>query len=259
MRPKAQIRDRFALVTGGSTGIGFAIAERLAAQGAHLVLVARSSASLDEAATRLVEQYGVTVHCIPVDLASYGAPRQLAEKLAADGIEIEMLVNSAGLSTQGPVVDSDPVRLRTLVDLNAGALTELTAVLLPPMVTRGHGVIINVASTGAYVPAPQLAVYAASKTYVLAFTQALWAETRGSGVRIVAVSPGPTQTPMNPDPGALGRQPAQVADTALRALGRSGPAVIDGSINAVSSHLFRLLPGRLSATLAGAIAARMQS
>ena len=254
-----QIRDRFALVTGGSVGIGYAVAERLAMQGAHLVLVARSSASLDEAADRLTKQYGVTVHSIPIDIAGHDAARVLAEKLAADGIEIDILVNSAGVSVEGPLIDSDPARLRALVDLNAGALTELTAMFLPAMVSRGHGAIVNIASTGAYVPAPRLAAYAASKAYVLSFTQALWAETRGTGVRVVVVNPGPTETAMNPNPGALGRQPAQVAETVLRALAGSGPAVIDGSINALSSHVFRLLPGRLSAVLAGAVTARMQS
>lgn len=259
MRVKAQIRDRFALVTGASTGIGFAIAEQLAMQGAHLVLVARTTATLAEATARLTEKYGVTVHSISMDLAGPNAPRLLADKLGEQGIEIEILVNNAGVSAQGHVADSDPAQLRALVDLNAGALTELTGVLLPAMVHRGHGAIINIASTGAYIPAPRLAAYAASKAYVLAFTQALWAETRGTGVRVVAVSPGPTQTPMNPDAGALTRQPAQVAITALRALDRSGPAVIDGPVNVLSSHVFRLLPGRWAASLAGALGAKMRS
>lgn len=113
--------------------------------------------------------------------------------------------------------------MRRLVDLNVGALTELTGVVVAGMVRRGHGSIINVASTGVYTPAPVVAAYAASKAYVLSFTQALWAETRASGVRVVAVSPGPTQTPMNVARAHGKRRPEQVARTALAALGREGP------------------------------------
>lgn len=258
MAAKTQIRDRFALITGASTGIGYAIAEQLATRGAHLVLVARTAATLDDAAARLRAQYGATVHTMPMDITAPGATSLVVDKLAAEHIEIEILVNSAGCYERGLVVDSDPARLRAVVDLNAGALTELTAALLPTMTQRGHGAIINIASTGAYVPAPHLAAYSASKAYVRAFTEALWAETHDTGVRVVAVSPGPTQTPMNPRSTALTRQPGQVAATALRALDRSGPAVIDGGVNALSSHVFRLLPGRISATLAGALAERTQ-
>lgn len=259
MGAKTQMRDRFALVTGASTGIGYAIAEQLAMRGAHLVLVARTAATLDESAARLRAQYGVTVHSMPMDISGHSAPTLLVDKLAADGIEIEILVNSAGCSVRGLVTDSDPARLRAVVDLNAGALTELTTAFLPTMTHRGHGAIINIASTAAYVPAPQLAAYSASKAYVLAFTEALWAETRNTGVRVVAVSPGPTETPMNPHTTALTRQPAQVAATVLRALDRSGPAVIDGGVNRVSSCMFRLLPGRVSAVVAGALAEKMRS
>lgn len=259
MATKTPIRDRFALVTGASTGIGYAIAEQLARRGAHLVLVARTAATLDESAARLRAQYGATVHAMPMDISAHDAPSLVLDKLAAAAIEIEILVNSAGCYERGLVVDTDPARLRAVVDLNAGALTELTAALLPTMTRRGHGAIINIASTGAYVPAPHLAVYSASKAYVLAFTEALWAETRDTGVRVVAVSPGPTQTPMNPRSTALTRQPDQVAATALRALDRSGPAVIDGGVNMLTSHMFRLLPGSVAATLAGALAERMRS
>lgn len=255
-----QMRGRFALVTGASTGIGAAIAEQLASHGAHLVVVARTAATLDDMAARMRQGFGVTVLAVAMDMAAAGAPQLLAEKLTEQGIEVEMLVNSAGVSTDGLVADSDPRSLRAMIDLNAGALTELTALLVPAMIDRGHGAIINIASTGAYVPAPYLAVYAASKAYVLSFTLALWQETVNSGVRVVAVSPGPTRTPMNPRPGRIGRQPEQVAATALKALNTSRPAVIDGKINTVSSFVFsKLLPTRLSATLAGTIAAKMNS
>jgi short-subunit dehydrogenase len=159
-------------------------------------------------------------------------------------------VAGAGISSRGPVAGADPAALRSLVEVNAGALTELTAATAAGMVARGHGSIVTIASTGAFSPAPLLAAYAASKAYVLSFTTALWAETRGSGVRVVAVSPGPTDTPMNRRPMRGKRRPEQVARTVLRALDASGPSVVDGRRNAVLASLIRLVPGRLMATVA---------
>jgi len=253
MTTAAHLRDKFAVVTGASYGIGTAIAERLAASGMNLVLVARSADELDEAAARLSRRHGVTVHALPADLATADAPARLAEALADRGIEVEMLVNNAGVATQGPVLDGDPARYRTLIDVNVSALTELTTLLLPAMVARGHGAVVNIASTGGYIPAPYLAVYAATKAYVVSFTRALWAETRSTGVRVVAVSPGPTKTPMNP----RGTRSAEaVAATVLRALSGTGPAVVDGRTNALTALLFgRLLPTRLSLAIARRIMA----
>jgi len=237
------MRDKFAVVTGASTGIGAAVAHRLAASGAHLVLVARNADRLDETATALGRRHGVTVRAVALDLATADAPARLAKTLADEGIEVEMLVNNAGVSARGPVLDGDPARFRSLIDVNVTALTELTTLLLPAMVARGHGAVVNIASTGGYVPAPYLAVYAATKAYVVSFTQALWAETRATGVRGGAVSPGPTKTPMN----ARGTRSADaVATTVVHALSGNGPAVIDGKTNALTVHLSgRLLPTRL--------------
>ncbi len=248
------MRDKFAVVTGASTGIGAAVAERLAASGSHLVLVARSAGKLDEAAARLSRRHGVTVRALPLDLATADAPTRLAKTLADEGIEVEMLVNNAGVSARGPALDGDPARFRSLIDVNVNALTELTTLLMPAMVARGHGAVVNVASTGGYLPAPYLAVYAATKAYVVSFTQALWAETRGTGVRVVAVSPGPTKTPMN----TRGTRSAEaVVATVLRALAGNGPAVIDGRTNALTALLFgRLLPTRLTLAIARRIMAR---
>ncbi|MGW3963982.1 SDR family NAD(P)-dependent oxidoreductase [Amycolatopsis sp. NPDC005003] len=248
MTTAAQMRAKFAVVTGASTGIGAAVAERLAAAGMHLVLVARSAGKLDEAAARLSRRHGVTVRAVALDLAAADAPTRLAKTLAGEGIEVEVLVNNAGVSTQGPVLDDDPARFRPLIDLNVTALTELTTLLMPAMVARGHGAVVNVASTGGYLPAPYLAVYSATKAYVVSLTQALWAETRSTGVRVVVVSPGPTKTPMNP----RGTRSAEaVAATVVRALSGRGPAVIDGRLNALTTLLFgRLLPTRLTLAVA---------
>jgi short-subunit dehydrogenase len=241
---------RYALITGGSSGIGAAIADQLAGQGANLVLVARDADQLEKVAAGLRERHGATVLSVPLSLDQRGAPTQLMETVREAGIEVEMLINNAGMSSRAMVVDSDPATLRRLVDLNIGALTELTALAVAGMVQRGHGSIINIASTGAYTPAPLIAAYAASKAYVLSFTQALWAETRASGVRVVAVSPGPTQTPMNSRPARGKRHPAQVARTVLAALDGTGPAVVDGRLNRVTAFVIRMIPPRLMAPLA---------
>jgi len=256
MTTASNMVGRYALVTGGSSGIGLAIAGRLAGHGANLVLVARDAEQLAKAAADLRERHGVAVLTVPLGLEQPGAPDRLMATLHEAGIEVEMLVNNAGMSSRAMVAESDPTTLRRLIDLNVGAVTELTALVVAEMVQRGHGSVINIASTGAYTPAPQIAAYAASKAYVLSFTQALWAETRTSGVRVVAVSPGPTQTPMNSRPARGKRQPAQVARTALAALEKTGPAVVDGGRNQVTAFLMRLVPPRFMARLALQVAAR---
>ncbi len=238
-------------MTGAATGIGAAIAERLAEQGMHLVLVARDGARLEAAAKRLHAEHGTQVSTLALDLSQQGAPSRLAEWLAGAGAEVDVLVNNAGASLMGPVADSDPARVRGLVDLNAGAVAELTALLLPAMIERGRGAIVNIASTGAYAPAPYVAAYAASKAFVLSFTQAVWAETKATGVRVVAVSPGPTDTAMNTRRMRGMRGPGSVADTVMSALRGRGPAVVDGRLNIFQTFVFgRLLPPSVAARIA---------
>ncbi|MFI2665745.1 SDR family NAD(P)-dependent oxidoreductase [Micromonospora carbonacea] len=256
MTTASDMKGRSALITGGSSGIGAAIAEQLAGHGADLVLVARDAERLAKTAAGLRARHGVAVLTVPLALDEHDAPVRLMRTVQEAGVEVELLVNNAGMSSLATVADSDPATLRRLVDLNVGALTELTTLVVTGMVQRGHGSVINVASTGAYTPAPVLAAYAASKAYVLSFTQALWAETRASGVRVVAVSPGPTRTPMNPRPGGGKRQPAQVARTALAALEGTGPAVVDGRRNTVTAFVIRMVPPRLMAPFALRMMAR---
>jgi uncharacterized protein len=246
----SDMKDRHAIITGGASGIGAAIADALAGHGAHLVLVARDAEQLETNAVGLRERHGIEVLTVSLDLDERGAPARLMQIVQEAGIEVELLVNNAGMSSRAMVADSDPDTMRRLVDLNVGAVTELTTRLVAQMVQRKHGSVINIASTGAYTPAPRLAAYAASKAYVLSFTQALWAETKGDGVRVVAVSPGPTETPMNRRPSRGKRQPDDVARTALAALERNGPAVIDGGRNKVMIFAIRRIPARLMAGLA---------
>jgi short-subunit dehydrogenase len=246
------IRQGVALVTGATMGIGAAIAERMAREGMDLVLVARDGARLAAAAKRLRADHGVEVLAIALDLSRQQASVRLAERLKDERIEVEVLVNNAGAALVGPVAATDPARMRALVDLNAGAVAELSSLLLPGMLARGHGAIVNVASTAAYAPAPYNAAYGASKAFVLSFTRAMWAETNGTGVRVVAVSPGATETPMNPRPAPGKRQPEDVAETVIKALRGRGPAVVDGRFNTVQAFVFgRLLPSRTAARITG--------
>ena len=241
-----------ALVTGATMGIGAAIAERLAREGMDLVLVARDGARLEAAAKRLGADYGVTVLALPLDLSREQAPAQLVARLVEERIEVEILVNNAGAAVAGPAAETDPARMRALIDLNAAAVTELTSLLLPGMLARGHGAIVNIASTAAYAPAPYNAAYGASKAFVLSYTRAVWAETNKTGVRVVAVSPGATETPMNTRPVPGKRQPEHVAETVIKALRGRGPAVVDGRLNTVQTFVFgRVLPSRTAARITG--------
>lgn len=251
MKSREDMRRRTAVVTGAATGIGAAITERLAGQGMHLVLVARDGTRLEAAARRLRDQHGVQVSTLALDLSHQGTPSHLAEWLASAGTEVDVLINNAGVGLLEPVTESVPARVRALVDLNAGAVAELTALLLPAMVARGRGVIVNIASTGAYSPAPYAAAYAASKAFVLSFTQAVWAETRATGVRVVAVSPGPTDTAMMTRRMRGKRAPDAVADTVMSAVRGRGPAVVDGRLNRFQTFVFsRLLPASTAVLIA---------
>lgn len=241
-----------ALVTGAGTGIGAAITQRLAARGMNLVMVARDPARLESTARGLRGEHGTDVLTVPLDLSRQDAPAHLAEQVKDAGVEVDILVNNAGAALVGPVAEADPGSTRALIDLNAAAVAELTALFLPAMVARGRGAIVNIASTAAYAPAPYNAAYAASKAFVLSFTQALWQETRGTGVRVVAVSPGAVETPMNRSRVPGKRRPEQVADTVMAALRGRAPAVVDGRTFAAQAFVFsRLLPTRTAARLTG--------
>jgi short-subunit dehydrogenase len=246
------------LITGAGTGIGAAIADRMAADGTHLVLVARDVTRLDDTARRLRAAHGIRVLTVPLDLSLPDAPADLAKHLADAGIEVDVLVNNAGVAHVGTAATTDPGRIRAMVDLNAAAVAETTARFLPAMLARGRGAVVNIASTAAYAPAPWNAAYAASKAFVLSFTQAVAIETEGTGVRVVAVSPGAVETPMNPGHVRGKRQPEQVADTVMAALGGRAPAVVDGRLNAAQAFVFsRVLPTRTASRLIGRFFARV--
>jgi uncharacterized protein len=184
-----------ALVTGASSGIGLELARLLAADGHDLVLVARSEGKLRELATELAAAHKIKTHVYAVDLGDPAAPAEIARRLAADGLAIDVLINNAGFGTFGLFhSETDGKFELQMIQVNVVALTELSKLLLPAMVKRGRGRIMNVASTAAFQPGPLMAVYYATKAYVLSFSEALAEEVRGSGVTVNAFCPGPTQS-----------------------------------------------------------------
>lgn len=183
-----------ALVTGASSGIGEELARVIAANGRDVVLVARSADKLAALARELAGQHGVQAHVLPDDLADPGAPDRIAQELGVRGIAVDILVNNAGFAVYGPFVQTPPAAELELLQVNIVALTVLAKKFLPPMVTRRRGRILNVASTAAFQPGPLMAVYYASKAYVLSFSEALSNETAGTGVTVTCLCPGPTRT-----------------------------------------------------------------
>ncbi|QMU76688.1 SDR family oxidoreductase [Streptacidiphilus sp. PB12-B1b] len=249
---------RTALITGASSGIGSAFADALAARGAHLVLVARREDRLNALADELRARHGHDAHVVAADLAAPGAGARLAAELQRRGLSVDVLVNNAGVASHGDLADTDPDRLTGQIQLNVTTLTDLTRACLPGMLRRGYGAVVNVASSAAYQPVPHMAVYAATKAYVLSFTEALWAETRRTPVRVLAISPGATETEFFDIAGEAARvgrtqTPAAVVATALRALDRrSGPAsVVSGLGNAVNAVAVRLVPRRTAVLVTG--------
>jgi uncharacterized protein len=242
---------RLALVTGASSGLGALFAQRLAARGMSVILAGRDRGRLEQIAERVAhDSPAVSAEMATVDLARPGGVAELLE--AVGGRPIEVLVNNAGFGTYGVFAESDADREKDLIGVNVAAVVALTRALLPGMLDRGSGAVLNVASTIAFQPAPRQAVYGASKAFVLSFSEAVRAETRGSGVHVTAVAPGPTRTGFvaGLDAPAASRtriyrrlgDPEPVVDAGLRALERNRSLVVPGWSNAFTARAVRLFP-----------------
>lgn len=239
-----------ALITGASAGLGVEFARQFAARGANLVLVARRGDRLDAVAEELRSSVKVTT--IVTDLAKPGAAAELAKTLAKKKIVVHSIVNNAGFGTSGRFINEDPARISEEIDLNVGALVDLTRTFLPGMLEHGRGALINVASTAAFQPLATMAVYGATKAFVLSFTEALWYETKKSGVGVLCLCPGATATEFfdvagngNNRFGAMAA-PADVVKLALKTLDRPNapPTVMHGARNRVNTTIGRYLLGR---------------
>jgi short-subunit dehydrogenase len=189
---------QWVLITGASSGIGWELAKVYAEAGCDLVLCARRKSRL-EALAETLRPLGRRVEVLSVDLGKRRAPAKLVARLAAMDIEVDVLVNNAGTAEHGAFTSLDPDALDAMVAVNVRALTALTRHLLPGMLARGAGRILNIASVAAFQPVPALAAYAASKAYVLSFSEALSEELRGTGVTVTALCPGLTRTEMLSD------------------------------------------------------------
>ena len=252
-----------ALVTGASSGLGEEFARQLAARGADLILVARRTDRLEALAEQLRAAHGTHVTVLPADLALPGAAAQLAAAVASRGLTVHTLVNNAGFATRNRFEDEDPARIAQEIDLNVGALVDITRAFYPQLRAGGRGALVNIASTGAYQPVPRMAVYGATKAFVLSFTEALWHEAKGSGLRVLALSPGATRTEFFDVAGADAQvgslqTPEQVVRLALTTLDRRNPppSVISGAANRVATIATRLLTRRAIVNLTGYVTSR---
>jgi uncharacterized protein len=187
-------RGASALITGASSGIGLELARLFARDHHDVALVARRADKLERLAAELERAHGVRVTVIPADLADDAASEEIFRALAARDIEVDVLVNNAGFGLVGPFLATDLATELRMIRVNVTALTQLTKLFLPGMVARGGGRILNVASTAGFQPGPFMAVYYATKAYVISFSEALAEELRGTGVTVTCVCPGPTPT-----------------------------------------------------------------
>ncbi len=253
-------KDLTVLVTGASSGIGKAMARELAAQGAHLILVSRNAQRLDQEAEDLRVRFGVNVHVFPEDLEHFEERLELFAWVQKSGLTVDVLVNNAGFASYGPFAESNFKETGAMLDLNVHALTHLTWLFLPGMIERRNGGILNVASTAGFQPLPNLAVYAATKAFVLHFSEALSEECRGRDVRVFCLCPGNTLTRFHQNAGIdkqrmfFSASAADVARFALRKfLKTRQPSAIYGFWNKLMMYSERLIPRRLTVFVTGLI------
>lgn len=246
------------LITGASSGIGAEFADRFAAAGWDLILVARRRDRLDAQARTLMNSWGVAVTVIDRDLAVPGAAAAIADELHIRGLRVDGLVNSAGFGTAGLFQGEDLARITDEIQVNVAALTALTRLFLPQLLASPAGVLINVSSNAAYQPLPNLAVYAATKAYVTSLTEAIWQETKHTPLRVLALAPGPTDTEFfavaGSDQFKVGTvaSAARVVDEAFATLGdpHGSPSHIVGFSNRVQAIAARMAPRRLALAVA---------
>ena len=245
-----------ALVTGASAGLGVEFARQLAKRGHALVLAARRTDRIEELASQLGNARAVTI-----DLSKPGAAADLLADLDAHGEQVDLLINNAGFGLIGRVAELDAGRLRQMIDLNVGTLTDLCRALAPRMIERKGGAILNVASTAAFQPGPNMAVYFATKAYVLSFTEALHEELKPHGIRVSCLCPGPTRTEFGAVAGFGGNglfdrtamEAPEVVAAGLAGLDRNRAVVVPGLVNKIGAAGTRFAPRSVVRKIAGAI------
>ena len=244
------------LITGASAGLGVEFARQLSGRGQRLVLVARRKDRLDTLAKELGN-----ARAVAIDLSKSGAAAKLLADLKAAGEEVDTLINNAGFGLIGRFAELDAKRERQMIDLNVGTLTDLCRAVAPAMIKRKGGAILNVASTAAFQPGPNMAVYFATKAYVLSFTEALHEELKPHGVRVSALCPGPTRTEFGEVAGFGGNglfdrvamESAEVVAAGLNGLDRNRAVVVTGFANKIGALSTRFAPRSVVRRIAGAI------
>jgi uncharacterized protein len=247
-----------ALITGASGGIGLEFARKFASEGYDLVLVARSEGKLNELANELKGQHGTQVKVLAKDLNSPGAPQEIFDTLKGEGVQVEVLVNNAGFAAYGHFATEIDANVELqMMQLNVVTLTHMTKLFIKPMVERRSGKILNVASTAAFAPGPLMAVYYASKAYVLSFSEAIACELQGSGVTVTALCPGPTRTGFQERATMQESKLVQsglmsvtdVVNEGYRAMMNGKAVSIPGLYNKISSLLPRFIPRGMAARI----------
>ena len=247
------------LITGASGGIGLELTRLFAQDRYNLVLVARTGETLDAVAADLRSVHGISTYVIARDLANPTAAHEIFNEVQQYGLSVDVLVNNAGLGTFGPFTATDLQTELEVIAVNMAALTALTHLFLPEMLKRKSGRILNVASTAAFQPGPLMAVYYASKAYVVSFSEALANELRGTGVTVTALCPGPTKTGFHAraameKSGMLKYLAVMDAETVAHAgydaMMRGRTMVIPGYLNALTVFAVRFIPRSLAATIA---------
>jgi short-subunit dehydrogenase len=252
-----------ALVTGASSGIGASIATELASRGFSLVLVARREERLRSLATELASDHGIEAEVVIADLADEAERDRLQTELGGRGRAVEVLVNNAGFGHQADFVRSPRERMVGMVKLNVEAVVDLTSRFIGPMVERGRGSVINIASTAAFQPMPGSAVYGASKSFVLSFSEAIRTELRGSGVTVTAVCPGPVKTEFtevagvggveNRTPGVVWTPVEDIARQAVEGAANDKRVVVPGVLNRATALAGQHSPRSVALPLIGRI------
>jgi len=256
--------SKTALVTGASSGIGLELAKLFAGNGNHVVLVARNREALEALASDLQNRHGITATVLPADLAVPSAPPEIYRELRDRGIRIDYLVNNAGFGTQNAFAETDSAVTMEMIQVNIAALTHLTALFLNDMLAQKSGRILNVASTAAFQPGPWMAVYYATKAYVLSFSEALDAELKSTGVTVTTLCPGPTPTGFQGRAGSGETRLMKskfvrvmsaeaVARAGYESLLRGERVVIPGFGNRVLAIGARIGPRSISTAIAGAL------
>ena len=249
------------LITGASSGLGARFALAVAAEGGDVILVARRADRLAQLARSIREKYDVAAEAIVCDLGAPGAPAKLIAEVAKRGLAVDTLINNAGFGARGAFAEIDRIAQARMIDLNCRALMELCHVVLPGMIAKGSGGILNIASTAAFQPGPWMSVYYATKAFVLSFSEGLHEEVKGQGVHVSALCPGPTRTEFaavaDMADSALFKRfasdPEAVVRDGLRALKANKAVEVSGAMNTLMAGGIRFTPRGLARSMAGSL------